>query len=84
MDTTRHLLISAVLSMLIIIIGTAGYMLIEDWGILDALFMTIITISTVGYRGFANSIASLCCGQTQYHHLKQGTSTGCRRPKYIC
>ena len=50
MDSTRHLLISAVLSTLIIIIGTAGYMLIEDWGILDALFMTIITISTVGYR----------------------------------
>jgi voltage-gated potassium channel len=25
-------------------------MLIEDWGILDALYMTIITISTVGYR----------------------------------
>jgi voltage-gated potassium channel len=39
-----------VLSTLIIIIGTAGYMLIEDWGILDALYMTIITISTVGYR----------------------------------
>ena len=50
MDTTRHLLISVVLSTLIIIIGTAGYVLIEDWGILDALFMTIITISTVGYR----------------------------------
>ncbi|MGD8519635.1 MAG: potassium channel protein [Desulfobacterales bacterium] len=50
MDSTRHLLISVVLSTLIIIIGTAGYMLIEDWGILDALYMTIITISTVGYR----------------------------------
>ncbi len=50
MDSTRHLLISVVLSALIIILGTAGYMLIEDWGILDALYMTVITISTVGYR----------------------------------
>lgn len=50
MDSTRHLLISVVLSALIIILGTAGYMLIEDWGILDALYMTVITIPTVGYR----------------------------------
>jgi len=50
MDHTRHLIISVVLSTLIIIIGTVGYMLIENWGILDALYMTIITISTVGYR----------------------------------
>jgi voltage-gated potassium channel len=30
--------------------GTAGYMLIEGWGFLDALFMTVTTITTVGYR----------------------------------
>ncbi len=29
--------------------GTVGYMLIEGWPFLDALFMTAITISTVGY-----------------------------------
>ena len=50
MNTTRHLAISVVLSSLIIILGTVGYMLIEGWGLLDALYMTIITISTVGYR----------------------------------
>ena len=50
MNTTRHLAISVVLSSLIIILGTFGYMLIEGWGILDALYMTVITISTVGYR----------------------------------
>jgi voltage-gated potassium channel len=29
--------------------GTAGYMLIEGWSPLDALFMSAITLSTVGY-----------------------------------
>ena len=39
----------AVLLVIIIAIGTAGYMLIEGWNFLDAFFMVIITISTVGY-----------------------------------
>lgn len=30
--------------------GTIGYILIEGWPLLDALYMTIITISTVGYH----------------------------------
>jgi voltage-gated potassium channel len=29
--------------------GIAGYMLVEHWNLLDAFYMTIITISTVGY-----------------------------------
>ena len=33
----------------IVIFGTAGYMLIEDWKLFDALYMTVITISTVGF-----------------------------------
>ncbi|MFA5316768.1 MAG: NAD-binding protein [Dehalococcoidales bacterium] len=34
----------------VIAIGTAGYMIIEHWSFLDALYMTITTITTVGYR----------------------------------
>ena len=30
--------------------GVAGYVLIEHWSLLDALFMTVITVTTVGYR----------------------------------
>ena len=33
----------------IVVGGTAGYMVLEGWGFLDALYMTMITISTVGY-----------------------------------
>lgn len=31
-------------------IGTTGYMLIEGWSFIDSLYMTVITISTVGFR----------------------------------
>ncbi len=30
--------------------GTAGYMIIERWSFIDSLFMTVTTITTVGYR----------------------------------
>jgi voltage-gated potassium channel len=49
MTSTRHLVISIALAFLILVMGTIGYMLIEGWGFLDALYMTVITISTVGF-----------------------------------
>ena len=49
MDRTRHLLYSIVLSTGIIVIGTLGYVILEGWPVLDALYMTVITISSVGY-----------------------------------
>lgn len=34
----------------IILIGTFGYMLIEGWSFFDSFYMTIITISTTGFK----------------------------------
>ncbi|MCF8061644.1 MAG: NAD-binding protein [Deltaproteobacteria bacterium] len=34
---------------IIVLVGTGGYMAIEGWTFLDALYMTVITITTVGY-----------------------------------
>jgi len=45
----KHLIISLLLTIFIIGFGTAGYMIIEGWNIFDAVYMTVITISTVGY-----------------------------------
>jgi len=39
-----------VLLMAILVIGVSGYMVIEGWPAWDALYMTVITITTVGYR----------------------------------
>ena len=49
MKSINHLFISSILTVFIIIIGTIGYMLIEDWEFIDALYMTVITLTTVGY-----------------------------------
>lgn len=35
--------------LLLVAFGTAGYMVMEGWRFLDALYMTVTTISTVGY-----------------------------------
>jgi voltage-gated potassium channel len=34
----------------VLVIGTVGYNLIEGWSLLDGFYMTVITISTIGYR----------------------------------
>lgn len=34
---------------LLIIVGTAGYSLLEGWDLFDSLYMTVITLTTVGY-----------------------------------
>lgn len=49
MDPVRHLKISVIVLLGLISVGTAGYCMIEGWRVLDSLFMTITTLSTVGY-----------------------------------
>jgi voltage-gated potassium channel len=35
---------------LIIFVGTIGYMIVEGWTLIESFYMTIITISTVGFK----------------------------------
>ena len=56
MDRTTHLVIVILLAMFLVGLGTAGYMVIEDWNFLDSLYMTVITLSTIGY-GEVNPIS---------------------------
>jgi len=44
------MLISAFLLAGLLTLGIVGYMLIEGWSLLDALYMTVTTITTVGFR----------------------------------
>jgi voltage-gated potassium channel len=46
---TRLILGGALLAALLIV-GVGGYMIIEGWSFLDALFMTVTTVTTVGFR----------------------------------
>ena len=40
---------AATLLVVLPIIGTAGYMILEGWSFIDALYMTVITLTTVGF-----------------------------------
>ena len=46
----RRLILALVGLLVLLAYGTAGYVLIERWSFLDALFMTVITVSTVGFE----------------------------------
>ena len=35
---------------IIMVTGVLGYMFLEGWSFIDALYMTVITLTTVGYR----------------------------------
>jgi voltage-gated potassium channel len=47
---TAHLKLALCMLVVIILLSTAGYMLIEGWSPLDAFYMTFITVSTVGFK----------------------------------
>jgi voltage-gated potassium channel len=50
MDPVRHLKISVLVLLMLVTGGTAGFMTIENWRFLDALYMTVITLGTVGFK----------------------------------
>jgi voltage-gated potassium channel len=49
MSAFGRFFIAFFLLLLVVVIGTLGYMLIENWSLNDSLFMTVITITTVGF-----------------------------------
>lgn len=48
-EPARRLKYGALLLIAVFLSGSVGFHLIEGWSILDAMFMTIITITTIGY-----------------------------------
>ncbi len=49
----RNLKKALLFMILIIVSGVAGFMIIEKWSFVDSLYMTVITLSTVGYSEVA-------------------------------
>ena len=49
MDSTKHFVLTIAILILMVVFGTIGYMVIEGWNSFDSLYMTIITLATVGY-----------------------------------
>ncbi len=45
----RQFLLALGVIVLLVAAGTAGYALIEGWSVFDALYMTVTTLTTVGY-----------------------------------
>ncbi|CCK79861.1 MULTISPECIES: potassium channel family protein [Desulfobacula] len=49
MNRPKQIITSILLFLTLIILGIVGYMVIEHWRFMDSLYMTIITLATVGY-----------------------------------
>ena len=46
-----HVFLKPILGVfLLIMLGALGYVYIEHWNLVDALFMSVMTLSTVGYE----------------------------------
>jgi predicted ABC-type sugar transport system permease subunit len=46
----RRLMVLAVALVVVLVVGTAGYVIIEGWSVFEAFYMVVITLSTVGFR----------------------------------
>lgn len=50
MDPVRRIVLSLIVLLGIVSLGTSGFILIEGWGPLDSLYMSVITLSTIGFK----------------------------------
>ncbi|WDP90711.1 MAG: NAD-binding protein [Desulfobacter sp.] len=49
MDRSKRIILSLILFSALVAGGSLGYMAIEGWPFMDALYMTVITLATVGF-----------------------------------
>ena len=49
-DSIKQFRLALIALVALVVLGTLGYHIIEGWSYLDSLYMTIITLGTVGYK----------------------------------
>ena len=49
-NPTRQLALAVLAVVVVIVMGTLGYIVIEGWPAFDAFYMTVTTVTTVGYQ----------------------------------
>ncbi|UCD84322.1 MAG: NAD-binding protein [Deltaproteobacteria bacterium] len=49
MEVRKRLIIVLFLLLMIFVVGVVGYEIIEKWSLLDAIYMVVITLASVGY-----------------------------------
>ena len=54
----REILFASLFLVLWLFIGTLGYAIIEDWPLMDGLYMTFITLTTIGF-GEVNTLSTV-------------------------
>ena len=47
---SRELVVANLFLGLVLVVGTLGYMLLEGWTVMDSLYMTFITLTTIGFK----------------------------------
>ncbi len=45
----RRLRVMALLALIVVVYGTVGYVAVQGWSVVDGLYMTLITLTTVGF-----------------------------------
>jgi len=46
----RQIIVASTFVLIVIVLGTAGYMVVEGWNITDAFYMVVLSISTTGFQ----------------------------------
>jgi voltage-gated potassium channel len=49
-DSIKRVIIAVLILLGILLVGTAGFSYFEDWSFFDSIWMTVITMSTVGFN----------------------------------